>query len=38
MRQAAFTAQGAIVPQRDPDLAPRKVGFFEHLGFGRSRR
>jgi cell division protein FtsZ len=27
-----------IVPERDPDLHPRKVGFFERLGFGRSRR
>jgi cell division protein FtsZ len=27
-----------IVPERDPDLHPRKMGFFERLGFGRSRR
>jgi cell division protein FtsZ len=27
-----------VVPQRDPDLEPpRKVGFFERLGFGRRR-
>jgi hypothetical protein len=27
-----------IVPQRDPELVPRKVGFFERLGFGRRRQ
>jgi cell division protein FtsZ len=26
-----------IVPERGPDLAPRRKGFFERLGFGRSR-
>ncbi|HEX5999839.1 MAG TPA: cell division protein FtsZ [Hyphomicrobiaceae bacterium] len=28
---------GSIVPERDPDPAPRKPGFFERLGFGRRR-
>jgi cell division protein FtsZ len=27
-----------IIPERDPDMAPRKMGFFARLGFGRSRR
>jgi cell division protein FtsZ len=27
-----------VVPQREPDMEPRKPGFFERLGFGRSRR
>ena len=28
-----------IVPRREPELlTPRKPGFFERLGFGRSRR
>ncbi len=26
-----------IVPRRDPDLVPRRMGFFERLGFGRRR-
>jgi cell division protein FtsZ len=26
-----------IVPQRDPDPAPRRMGLFERLGFGRRR-
>ena len=27
-----------VVPQREPELAsPRKMGFFERLGFGRRR-
>jgi hypothetical protein len=26
-----------VVPQREPELVPRKVGFFERLGFGRRR-
>jgi hypothetical protein len=26
-----------IVPQRESDPVPRKVGFFERLGFGRRR-
>jgi cell division protein FtsZ len=27
-----------IIPQRDPETVPRKLGFFERLGFGRGRR
>jgi cell division protein FtsZ len=27
-----------IVPQREAEEAPRKMGFFERLGFGRNRR
>ncbi|HEY7552459.1 MAG TPA: cell division protein FtsZ [Hyphomicrobiaceae bacterium] len=26
-----------VVPHREPELAPRKLGFFERLGFGRRR-
>jgi cell division protein FtsZ len=26
-----------VVPQREPDLVPRKMGFLERLGFGRRR-
>jgi hypothetical protein len=26
-----------IVPQRESDQVPRRVGFFERLGFGRRR-
>jgi cell division protein FtsZ len=36
--QPASEFSAPIVPQRDPDLIPRKMGFFERLGFGRSRR
>ena len=27
-----------IIPQRDPETVPRRMGFFERLGFGRGRR
>ena len=27
-----------IIPQRDPEAVPRKMGFLERLGFGRGRR
>jgi hypothetical protein len=28
---------GTIVPEREPEAPPRKLGFFERLGFGRKR-
>jgi hypothetical protein len=27
-----------VMPQRQTELVPRKVGFFERLGFGRRRQ
>jgi hypothetical protein len=27
-----------IIPQRDPETVPRRMGFFERLGFGRRRQ
>jgi hypothetical protein len=36
-RSAGPEFDGTIVPEREPEAPPRKLGFFERLGFGRKR-
>lgn len=39
--EAIYPAQeltAPIIPHRDPETVPRKMGFFERLGFGRRRQ